>query len=318
MIIACRNPKRGHEAADELNNDKRVKDNGKVIYQQLDLASFESIKSFAQNINNEEEAIDILVNNAGVMFCKKGERTNDGFEMHFGVNHLGPFLLTLLLIDKLKQSSSIARIINVSSVMHYFGRIRFDDINMENRYDCLKAYAQSKLANILFTRELAKRLNGTNIRAYSLHPGFVDTNLGHGDHLYNIIRRLTIVGYIPPELGCQTILYCALDDKLANQSGHYYANCTKFVHKNFAMSNYISSRAVDDVSAEKLWNLSCQLVKLENKYNIQPAKPVDEQSEQKFEYSIPKMTKIHKKKIAKVIRRIKGNSKTHIVNNILM
>ena len=307
MIIACRNSKRGHEAADQLNNDKRVKDNGKVIYKQLDLASFESIRKFADEINNEEEAIDILVNNAGVMFAKKGQRTNDGFEMHFGVNHLGPFLLTLLLIDKLKQSSSIARIINVSSVVHFLGLIRFDDINMENRYNCLKAYAQSKLANILFTRELAKRLNGTNIRAYSLHPGVVDTNLGHGDSLYNIMRRLTIVWYIPPELGCQTILYCALDDKLANQSGHYYANCTKFQNKNFAMSNYIPNRAVDDVSAEKLWNLSCHLVKLENKYNIQPAKPVNEQS---LEYSIPKITKIHKRKIAKVIRRIQGNSKT--------
>ena len=276
MIIACRNSKRGHEAADQLNNDKRVKDNGKVIYKQLDLASFESIRKFADEINNEEEAIDILVNNAGVMFAKKGQRTNDGFEMHFGVNHLGGFLLTLLLIDKLKQSSSIARIINVSSVVHFLGLIRFDDINMENRYDCLKAYAQSKLANILFTSELAKRLNGTNIRAYSLHPGVVDTNLGHGHSLYNIMRRLTVVWYIPPELGCQTILYCALDDKLANQSGHYYANCTKFQNKNFAMSNYIPNRAVDDVSAEKLWNLSCQLVKLENMYNIQPVKTVNE------------------------------------------
>ena len=307
MIIACRNSERGNQAADQLNNDKRVKDNGKVIYKQLDLASFESIRKFADEINNEEEVIDILVNNAGVMFAKKGERTNDGFEMHFGVNHLGGFLLTLLLIDKLKQSSSIARIINVSSVVHFLGKIRFDDINMENRYDCLKAYAQSKLANILFTRELAKRLNGTNIRSYSLHPGVVDTNLGHDHSLYIITRRLTTVWYIPPELGCQTILYCALDDKLANQSGHYYANCTKFQNKNFAISNYIPNRAVDDVSAEKLWNFSCQLVKLENKYNIQPAKPVNEQS---LEYSIPKITKIHKRKIAKAIRRIQGNSKT--------
>ena len=101
----------------------------------------------------------------------KETRTKEGFEMHFGVNHLGHFLLTMLLLDKLKQAKSIARIINVSSSLYFAGTIQFDDINMDHNFDKTRAYGQSKLANILFTRELAKRTKGTNIRAYSLHPG---------------------------------------------------------------------------------------------------------------------------------------------------
>ena len=171
MIIGCRNVERGQNAAEELNNDKRVKGNGKVIFKQLDLASFESIRKFADEINNEEEVIDILVNNAGLAMTVQ-QKTQDGFEIQFGVNHLGHFLLTLLLLDKLKQSKSIARIINVSSAIYFQGEINFDDINFEKtKYDATKAYAQSKLANVLFTRELAKRIKGTNIRVYALHPG---------------------------------------------------------------------------------------------------------------------------------------------------
>ena len=170
MIIGCRNVERGQNAAEELNNDERVKGNGKVIFKQLDLASFESIRKFADEINNEEEVIDILVNNAGLAFTTQ-QKTQDGFEIQFGVNHLGHFLLTLLLLDKLKQSKSIARIINVSSGMYSQGEINFDDINSEKSYDPFKAYSQSKLANVLFTRELAKRIKGTNIRVYAVHPG---------------------------------------------------------------------------------------------------------------------------------------------------
>ena len=172
MIIACRNTQRGQEAAQQLNNDEQVKQNGKVIFKQLDLASFESIRKFVNEINNEEEAIDILVNNAGIGFTKP-EKTKDGFEIQFGVNHLGHFLLTLLLLDKLKQSKSIARIINVSSGIYSKGKINFDDINSEMNYDPIKAYSQSKLANVLFTHELAKRMKGTNIRVYVLHPGLL-------------------------------------------------------------------------------------------------------------------------------------------------
>ena len=176
VIIGCRSIERGKEAADEINNDERVKDNGKAYFKQLDLASFKSIRKFANEINNEEEAIDILINNAGVFKTAQDARTKDGFEMQFGVNHLGHFLLTLLLLDKLKQSKSVARIINVTSGMYSKGKIHFDNINMENNYDAMKAYAQSKLANVLFTRELAKRIKGTNIRVYAVHPSKSNAN----------------------------------------------------------------------------------------------------------------------------------------------
>ena len=176
MIIGCRNIERGQEAADELNNNERMKGNGKVIFRQLDLASFESIRKFVDEINNEVEAIDILVNNAGLGFTTP-QKTQDGFEIQFGVNFLGHFLMTLLLLDKLKQSNSIARIINIASAMYFKGKINFDDINSKKNYGPFKAYAQSKLANVLFTRELAKRTKGTNIRVYALHPGKLILNL---------------------------------------------------------------------------------------------------------------------------------------------
>ena len=176
MIIGCRSVERGQEAVDEINNDERVKGNGKAYFKQLDLASFESIRKFSDEINKEKDAIDILINNAGVFKTAEDARTKDGFEMQFGVNHLGHFLLTLLLLDKLKQSKSIARIINVTSGIYSKGKIHFDNINMENNYDAMNAYAQSKLANVLFTRELAKRTKGTNIRVYAVHPSKSNVN----------------------------------------------------------------------------------------------------------------------------------------------
>ena len=171
MIIGCRDVKRGQEAADQLNNDERVKGNGKVVFKQLDLASFESIRKFVDEINREEDAIDILVNNAA-LYTKSKQWTKDGLEMQFGVNHFGPFLLTLLLLDKLNKSKSIARIINVSSELYFLGKILYyNDINSVIDYNGDAVFVQTKLANILFTRELAKRLHGTNIRVYAMNPG---------------------------------------------------------------------------------------------------------------------------------------------------
>ena len=170
MIIGCRDVQKGEKAAQEINNDEDVIGNGKILFKQLDLSSFESIRKFAEEIEREEESIDILVNNAGV-YMMTYERTKEGFEMDFAVNHLGHFLLTFLLMDKLKRSKTIARIINVSSIFYGFGKIHFDNINLVNSFSPLKAYAQSKLAGILFTKELAKRLQGTNVRVYTLHPG---------------------------------------------------------------------------------------------------------------------------------------------------
>lgn len=167
MIIACRDIKKAEQAKQDIINQVK---HAKIIVKKLDLMSFESVKKFAQEINNQYDSIDILVNNAGVMMCPK-DKTIDGHEIQFQTNYLSHFLLTHLLIDKLKKSKYQPKIINVSSIAYFGGRINFDDLNYDKNYDKNKAYYQSKLAQILYTKELAKRLRNSNIKVYVLHPG---------------------------------------------------------------------------------------------------------------------------------------------------
>ncbi|GIX99922.1 hypothetical protein CDAR_26771 [Caerostris darwini] len=156
VIIACRDVEKGAEAVKDIN---KVVNKPNLVVKHLNLASFTSIKNFAQDILESEPFIHILINNAGVAACPKSS-TDDGFEMQFGVNHLGHFLLTNLLLDRLKASAP-ARIVNVSSLAHMIcSGINFNDINMDRNYRPIKAYGRSKLCNILFTRELEKRLKG--------------------------------------------------------------------------------------------------------------------------------------------------------------
>ena len=155
-------------------------------------------------------------------------KTKDGYEYQFGTNHLGHFLLTNLLIGKLKAAPS-ARIVTLSSLAHVPGRMYFDNLNLDGIYNPQQAYSRSKLANLMFSRELAKRLAGTNVTTYSLHPGMVNTELTRHFHrqmpgpvmaFHNFMKNLLM---IDAELGAQTSLYCALDQEVANQSGFYYA-----------------------------------------------------------------------------------------------
>ena len=169
VILACRSAEKGEEAVVEV---RARSGNDKVVFRRLDLASLESVRQFASEILEEEPTIDILINNAGVMACPYS-KTEDGFEMQFGVNHLAHFLLTNLLLDRLKKAPT-ARIVTVSSIAYRLvRRINFDDLNSEKSYSPLVAYGQSKLANILFTRSLAKRLAGTSVIANCLHPGVI-------------------------------------------------------------------------------------------------------------------------------------------------
>lgn len=172
VYVACRDPIRGVEAMKDIQ-DKSGSSN--VHFLQLDLAQLESIRQFSKKFHTFESELHILINNAGVMACSKAQ-TRDGFELQIGTNHMGHFLLTNLLLDLLKQSAP-ARIINVSSLYHVFGRINKSDLNSEKHYWRWLAYAQSKLANILFTRELARRLEGTDVTANALHPGAVNSDL---------------------------------------------------------------------------------------------------------------------------------------------
>ncbi|GFY64258.1 hypothetical protein TNIN_149071 [Trichonephila inaurata madagascariensis] len=251
VIISCRDIKKGREAAEEIRQE--IKD-ANVIVKQLDLASFSSIQQFAQEIQRSEPQINILINNAGVAVCPKS-KTTDGFELQFGVNHLGHFLLTNLLMDKIKASAP-ARIVNVASAAHFIGDINFGDINMEKNYNALMAYCNSKLANILFTRELAKKLEGTGVSTYSLHPGCVHTELSRNissvngiiGSIYDFVMKLT---FMSARKGASTTIYCAVEESLASESGLYYTACR---------SVQPSTTATDDALAKKLWEFSEDLI----------------------------------------------------------
>ena len=173
VIIACRSQEKGKKAEVDV---RRESGNSNVHFRKLDLASFDSVRRFAKDVLSEESRLDILINNAGVMNCPF-QKTEDGFETQFGVNHLGHFLLTNLLLDKIKQAPE-GRIVVVSSTGHSFtSKLDLDTINSEAHYGTYVAYFKSKLANVLFTKSLAKRLAGSNITVNSLCPGAVETEL---------------------------------------------------------------------------------------------------------------------------------------------
>ena len=172
VIVAARDEKKATIAVDDI---KKKTNNQNVIFKKLDLASLASVRQFSKEILQEEEHIDVLINNAGVMYPPY-TLTEDGFELQFGVNHLGHFLLTNLLLDRIKQSTP-SRIVTLSSIRHTSGYLDFEDMMWSKEYDRIAAYGRSKLANIMFTRELAKQLEGTGVTTYSLHPGSVNTEL---------------------------------------------------------------------------------------------------------------------------------------------
>ncbi|XP_030854371.1 retinol dehydrogenase 13 [Strongylocentrotus purpuratus] len=254
IILACRDIKKAEKAREEI---VAASGNTDVKVLQLDLASLSSIRQFADKITSDEEGVDVLVNNAGLMRCPKW-KTEDGFEMQFGVNHLGHFYLTNLLLDKLK-SSAPSRIINVSSVAHQVGKINFEDINSDQRYNSAEAYANSKLAKVLFTRELSKRLEGTGVTANVLHPGVVKTNIGRHTGMHQSGFSMAILGPIfwlfvrSPQQGAQTSVYCAVDPELEKVSGQYFRDCKK---------SECDASGKDDEAAAKLWDVSCQLTGL--------------------------------------------------------
>ena len=253
VIMACRSVEKGEKAAVEVRK-RSGSDN--VVFMQLDLASLTSVRQFAARVLEEEPRLDILINNAGVMACPY-TKTEDGFEMQFGVNHLAHFLLTNLLLDRLTEAPS-ARIVNLSSLAHAFGKINFDDLNSEQSYGSWSAYGQSKLANILFTRSLAKRLEGTNVTVNAVHPGSVITELQRHSFGVSILRFFTSFFWKTPEEGAQTSIYCAVSEEMEGVSGKYLADCKIVKPRN--------KEATDDEIAERLWQVSAQMVDLETKH----------------------------------------------------
>lgn len=249
VIIACRDETRGKLARDEI---EKVSGNKNVHFMQLDLSSFQNIRDFAKKFIAQEERLDILINNAGVMGCPKG-KTVDGVETTLGINHMGHFLLTHLLLDLLKKSTP-SRIITIASKAHYFIDINKDDLYLDKSYNSLEAYAQSKLANMLFTRELAYRLKGTGVSAFSLHPGIIHTDLSR--HLESgklqflwphLIHPLLHYILKTPKSGAQTTIYAALEPGIEHQSGAYFSNCTL---------GFQTKEAQNDETARWLWKVS--------------------------------------------------------------
>ncbi|KAL4612854.1 retinol dehydrogenase 13 [Arapaima gigas] len=270
IIMGCRDMQKCEAAAMEIRKETL---NHHVYAHHIDLASMKSIREFANRINQEEDRVDILINNAGVMRCPNW-KTEDGFDMQFGVNHLGHFLLTNLLLDKLK-SSAPSRIINLSSLAHTVGEIDFSDLNWEEKkFDTKQAYCQSKLANVLFTRELARRLQGKLcITANALHPGVVATDLGRHTGMHQSQFSSTILGPLfyllvkTPKQGAQPSVYLAVAKELEGVTGLYF---DVFKEKEPA------PQALDDKVAQTLWEASAKLVGLEQEGMVLPTKPTTE------------------------------------------
>lgn len=227
VVGACRRPEAGKTAFADLKDIR-----GSIEIMELDLASLTSVRRFAEAFLAKFDRLDGLVNNAGVMHTPQG-RTEDGFETQFGINYLGHFLLTELLLDTLKASNP-SRIVNVSSVAHagmrgIYGEIVFDDLHFDQRdYDPLVAYAQSKLANVLHALNLAQRLDGTGVSAFSVHPGWIRSNLlqsAAGRFMQNVLMRpfSGMLGTMSWFEGAQASLHCLLDDEAPNHSGEYFS-----------------------------------------------------------------------------------------------
>ncbi|XP_048036016.1 dehydrogenase/reductase SDR family member 13 [Megalobrama amblycephala] len=255
VILACRDESRAQAAVTDIQMETGNKE---VLYMHLDLASLKSVRSFAENFLQKESRLDILINNAGLVIDGK---TEDGFGKIFGVNHLGHFLLTLLLLDRLKECGP-SRVVTVSSMAHWWGKIDFNCINTHkdlglgnSTLDLLKLYGHSKLCNVLFTHELAKRLQGTKVTCYSLHPGAIKTEIGRHSNLWwrLIMAPFLLLFFSDVDSGAQTSLHCALQEGLEPLSGRYFSSC--------AVQNG-PAKARDDATAKKLWEASERLVGL--------------------------------------------------------
>lgn len=248
IVLACRRQEAAEQAMREIRQSCA---NASLEFVPLDLASLDSVRSAAQQINMRHDRIDVLINNAGIANVRR-EQSEDGFEMTFAVNHLGPFLLTNLLLPSLKLGRG--RIINVASGAHKAGKMHWQDLQLQKRYFVITAYAQSKLANILFTRALAKRCAGMSIHVNCLHPGGVATNIWpDGNWFQRCFSALLKRFLITPEEGARTTIWLASGEAGGRATGKYFVRCRERAP---------SSAASDDAAAEKLWGLSEQLTGL--------------------------------------------------------
>ncbi|KAH8252491.1 hypothetical protein KR032_000258 [Drosophila birchii] len=245
VYMACRDLNRCEETRLEIVKETN---NPNVFSRELDLNSLDSVRKFVAGFKREQDKLHVLINNAGIMRCPR-RLTKDGFESQLGVNHMGHFLLTNLLLDVLKKSAP-SRIVVLSSVAHTKGSINFSDLNSEKSYDEIDAYSQSKLANVLFGRELAKRLEGSGVTVNALNPGSVNTELARdwnspkGYFIRFLARPLFWTLFKTPKSGAQTSLYAALDPDLKEVTGLYFSDCK---------AKDVSRAAKDEAASKFLW-----------------------------------------------------------------
>ena len=250
VIVAGRNPDRTARVVKEI---RTTTGNARVHEALADFADLPQVRRLAESLLQRFERLDVLVNNAGTVFLRR-EVTPYGVEKTFLVNHLAPFLLTNLLLDALRASPA-ARIVNVSSEAHRSGEIDLDDLTMARGYSGTRAYRRSKLANLLFTRELARRLKGTGITVNAMHPGVVATRIWKIGFppVDAFIQRVISWFMLSPEEGADTILYLTTSPEVQHVSGAYFI-------KRRPVSP--APAAMDDELARRLWEASARLVGL--------------------------------------------------------
>jgi NAD(P)-dependent dehydrogenase (short-subunit alcohol dehydrogenase family) len=253
VVMACRNESKALAAIERIR--ARTPD-ADLRFIPLDLASLTSVERFAEAFRKDFDRLDLLINNAGVMIPPLGH-TEDGFELQIGCNHLGHFALTGRLLDLLLATPK-ARVVNVSSMAHRYGKIDFDNLNAEKRYDKMAAYAQSKLANLLFTFELQRRLESadanTNVTATAAHPGWTGTDLQRHS---SIISFLNIFFAQTPAKGALPTLRAAVDPEA--RGGDYFGPRGFFEMRGLPKRVGTIAAARSEADARQLWQVSEQL-----------------------------------------------------------
>lgn len=258
VVLAVRNIEKGKAAADLIT---RANPGASVVVQQLDLTSLDSIRSAADELKSRYDSIDLLINNAGVMTPPKST-TKDGFELQFGTNHLGHFALTNLLLDRVLAAPG-SRVVTVSSQGHRFVRgIRFDDLQWERDYGRLRAYGQSKLANLMFTYELQRRLQGTNTIAVAAHPGGSNTELVRNSPavLRSIADTVGPLLFQSAEMGALPTLRAATDPGVIG--GQYYGPDGFGEQRGYPKVVASSAASHDTAAQRRLWTVSEELTKV--------------------------------------------------------
>jgi NAD(P)-dependent dehydrogenase (short-subunit alcohol dehydrogenase family) len=249
LVLVCRDARRGEETLGEIAARTGSRDASVML---ADLSSQAAVRRVAAEFLATGRPLHVLINNAGIVSLKR-RLTADGIEEVFAVNHLAYFLLTNLLLSRLKESAP-ARIVNVASDAHRYGAIDFEDLQGEKSYRTMRIYGRSKLANILFTTELARRLEGTGVTVNCLHPGAVATRLGHNNGAFaRVLTRLLAPFFRSPESGAATSIHLASSPAVEGLTGKYFVDCREARP---------SAAARDRTTAERLWKVSVELTGL--------------------------------------------------------